>query len=93
MTQEQVRKTKNLLSRSLTTLGGSSLNFKNICWLVRILYFPLKLQLKASVLKRGSRVNQSQVYLLNLQVKYKEVKARNAQLLKMLQQGESESTI
>jgi hypothetical protein len=27
---------------------------------------------------------------LNPQVKYKEVKARNSQLLKMLQQGESE---
>lgn len=32
-------------------------------------------------------------FFSTLQVKYKEVKARNAQLLKMLQQGESELNI
>lgn len=29
------------------------------------------------------------IFLKNIQAKYKEVKARNAQLLKMLQEGES----
>lgn len=48
-------------------------------------------QRNRQVLESFYKVNDQQVFgLLTLQEKYKEVKARNSQLLKMLQQGESE---
>lgn len=46
---------------------------------------------KCPILQSFYTVNDQQDFgLLTLQEKYKEVKARNSQLLKMLQQGESE---